>query len=140
VSFAACAALAGIGAAQAATVVAGASANVITQVVAEPTIVLSLSGGSSANSVIVSATNISARADASGLSAATADSGGTLSMMATDTRAPGKSGDSPASGMAAISTASSGGNVNGAGRKLSIEVSQSDLAALGALSITLNYN
>ncbi len=132
---AACVAPIGFGTAQAATVIAGASATVIGAIAPEPVIVLStISSPSTPTSVTLSATNVAARAEGASLSGAVSmgDSAPVVAMQASDGRSSnagaGRAADAPQAGML------------GASHKLAVELSKAELAALGAVSVTLNYN
>jgi hypothetical protein len=128
---AACAALALSGLAQAATVVAGATATVLAQVVAEPVIVLSASGyAPTSNTVTLTASNVAARSNGASLSGnvSLGDSAPVVAMQAGDARNPGAK---PADGQAGML---------GDARKLAVDLSQAELAALSSVSVTLNYN
>jgi hypothetical protein len=137
-TLAACAALFSAGLAQAATVVAGASATVIAQVVSDPVIVLSLSSSAAPNSLTLTATNVSASVAAP---AAGGESSAALSIQGADSHpGAGKALDAAPAGANLAAPAASAGNLVQAARKLSVDVTQSELASLGAVSIILNYN
>jgi hypothetical protein len=132
VSFAACVAPTSFGTAQAATVVAGASATVITSVVPEPVIVLSASySASSPSNVTLTAVNVAARAESASLSGTVSmgDNAPVVAMQSSDNRPPSaRSADTSVPGLV--------GNAH----KLAVELTKADLASLGAVSVTLNYN
>lgn len=134
-TFAACVAPIGFGSAQAATVIAGASATVIGAIAPEPVIVLStISSPSAPATVTLSAVNVAARAEGASLSGTVSlgDSAPVVAMQASDGRsasaAPVRSAEAAQAGML------------GAQHKLAVELSKAELAALGAVSVTLNYN
>ncbi len=142
VSIAACVAPLSVGTAQAATAVAGASATVLSSVIPEPVIVLSTIASPSSNSsapasVTLTAVNVNAaaRTDGASLSGTVTlgDSAPVVAMQASE----GRTG--PAKAAEAGGAAAASGTL-GNSKALAVELSKADLAALGGISVTLNYN
>lgn len=144
VSIAACVAPFSVGTAQAATAVGGASATVLSGVIPEPVIVLSTiaspnssSSSGAPASVTLTAVNVNVapRADGASLSGTVTlgDSAPVVAMQASEGRA------GPAKAAEAGGAAAASGTL-GNSRALAVELSKADLAALGGISVTLNYN
>jgi hypothetical protein len=148
---AACAALLDSGAAQAATVVAGASASVIGDVLADPAVIIAVQSSAS-NVVTITAVNVTPHTDAASLSgvvtladgaSAPLQAGGGDKRTSTAAKAADAAADGPPSAnttASAPAASNAGSGVLSANQRLAVDISQADLASIGSVSVTLNYN